>query len=707
MISRLLDNLRQRGVITVMAPYTVVAWLVMQVVALLQPALAFPIWIVSFFTVLLIAGFPVAFYIAWFFEYTEHGLKRTTVDPDPSQEPLSKRHWAGLVVTSLAALGIGYVSFGEVRTNLAKDAEGIEELALEQSIAVLPFKDQSADQDQRYLSEGIAEEMTSLLGRMAGLKVAAASSTFRLSERDLDPVEIGRRLDVATLLGGSIRSQGDQLKVRVELINVEDGKVLWTQNFSRKLENIFAVEEEITRSIVNLLQDRYLEKGSVTLQSKTANTDAYVLYLKGEEEFRKRTTESMKAARKLFEEAVGIDPEYASAHVGVAKSVLLLAKGDQNVGSLDPKIAATLAEQALDKAIVRSPDHAGAFASLGRVHVLRGQNDEALSAYDKALSINPNLAIAHLWKSVTLRTLQRYEAAVESLRKAASLDPTSSTVLHNLGFFLSQMSLLDEAEARFSELLALYPDLPQGYKGLGHVAWQKGELAKSVEFWGKAVELSPESSDIKYDYLGLLFTLQMEEVIPLATDPFYGANILLLKKEYEALHEKMAFDLGANPDDPWIAFEAGWYQMLVGDLVVGADLLIRADENLSDQDRFAAPMCMPGIEIAFAYQLKGDLEKAEAYIAQCERMLEIERKSIFANNNLDHLEARLHSLRKDGVKGAEALGQAYDNGWREWWVDLDPLLDTVRQDPEGSRITQEIKMSMENERTQARLSLAP
>ena len=702
MIAKLLDNLRQRGVITVMAPYTVIAWLIMQVVALLQPALAFPLWIVSFFTVLLIAGFPVALYIAWFFEYTDQGIKRTTVDPDPSQEPLSKRHWAGLAVTSVAAFGIAYVSFGEVRTNLAKEAEGIEELTLEQSIAVLPFKDQSADQDQRYLSEGISEEMTSLLGRMKGLKVAATNSTFRLSERGVDPVEIGRRLDVATLLGGSVRSQGDQLKVRVELINVEDGKVLWTQSFSRKLDEVFAVEEEITRSIVNLLQDRYLEQGSVTQASKTANTDAYVLYLKGEEEFRKRTTESMKAARKLFQEAVGLDPEYASAHVGVAKSVLLLAKGDENVGDLDPQISATLAERSIAKALVRVPDHANAYASLGRVHVLRGEHDEALSAFDKALSINPNLAIAYLWKSLTLETLQRYEDALATLRNAAGLDPTSSTILHNLGVFLSQMGLLDEAKEQLTILAELYPQSPLGFKGLGHVAWQKGAFAESLVHWRKAVELSPEGGDLKYDYWGLLFTLQMEEVVPLATDPFFAANILLLQGKYDELHAKMEFDHGANPDDPWIAFEAGWYHLLVGDQNKGAALLIEADGFLTDDDRFAPPMCMPGIEIAYAYQMSGDEAMAATYIDKCEEMLGVERKSIFPSSDLDFLEARIASLKGDGAKGALALKRAYEAGWREWWVGMDPLLGGVRGDPEGQLVIQAIEDSLSEEREKAR-----
>lgn len=706
MISRLLDELKRRGVITVMAPYTVGAWLLLQVVSILQPALTLPDWVMSFSTVILIAGFPIAFYISWFFEFTPEGLRRTTLDPEPSREHLSAYHWAGLGVTSLAAFGVGYLVFANVSANLAKDAEGIKQLALEQSIAVLPFKDQSADQDQAFLAEGIAEELTSLLGRMQGLKVAASSSSFHLAAQDLDPVQIGRRLDVASLLTGSIRAQGDQVKVRVELINVSDGKVLWTENFSRKLLDIFAVEEEVTRSIVNLLQDRYIEKGGVNTQSRTASADAYVLNLKAEEAFRQRTTASVKEARKLFQEAVGLDPEYAAAHVGVAKSVLLLAKGDENVGDLDPGVAATLAEQSLEKALLRAPDLPMAYASLGRVHVLRGEDDDAIVSYDKALALNPNLAIADQWKAMVLWRMQRHEEAVEVLERAAVLDPTSVTILHNLGYWRSELNRTEDARSSFEALVELYPDLPHGYKGLGHLAWQKGALADSLKYWKKAVALSPEGSDLQYDYLGLLFTLQMEEVEALATDPFYAANILLLKKDYEALFAKMDFDVAANPDDPWVAFEAGWYELIVGDREKGAQLLKRSDDLFGDMDRFEPYMCFPGIEFAYTYQFLGETEKASTYLNRCEAMLNAAQSQLYFVGSLDYLEARILSLRGQGEKGALALARAYDHGWREWWVSVDPLTETVRQTAKGAEVAAQIEASLAMERETARAYLA-
>lgn len=706
MLARLFDNLRRRGVITVMAPYTVGAWLLMQVMSVLQPALAFEQWVTTLVTVVLITGFPIAFYVAWFFEFTDNGIKRTTLEDEASLESLTSSHWAGLGLTSAAAIGIGYFFFQVVSTNLSKEAEGIEELALEQSIAVLPFKDQSADQDQRFFAEGIADELTGLLGRMPGLKVASASSTFRLMDRDMDPVAIGRRLDVATLLGGSIRVAGDQMKVRVELINVEDGKVLWTQNFSRKLLDIFAVEEEIARSIVNLLQDRYLEKGGVTLASKTANTDAYVLYLKGEEEFRKRTTGSMRAARKFYEEAVGLDPEYAAAHVGVAKTVLLLAKGRENLGNLDRQVAATLAEQTLAKALVRAPDLAAAYASQGRVHALRNEHDEAVSAYDKAIGLNPNLADAWLWKALAFSAQQKRNETFEFLLQAYDLDPISLPVLHNLGFILTNRGELAEAKQMFDELVEFFPESPLGHRGLANLAWREGSFADSLAEWKLALELSPEDLDIQFSYIGLLMSLGLvEQVKPLATDPFWAANILLLEGRYEELHAKMDFDVQAWPDDPWITFEAGWYQFLVGDVQKGATLIVKANQNLSEGERFTMPFCSPGIEIAYAYQVLGDSDHADEYMSKCEAKLELARSSGFEDSRNDHLAARLAAIQGKTALAADELNRAFENGMREWWVDLDPLLSTEQDNPEIVSTFAKVKSALAVERRIALLQL--
>jgi TolB-like protein len=682
MFVRLLDNLRRRGVITVMAPYTVGAWVLMQVIAVLQPALALPAWVMSLVTVILIVGFPVAFYIAWFFELTDDGLKRTTLEDEASLVKLSVFHWAGLGVASIAALGVGFFIFQEVSDNLAKDAEGIKELALEQSIAVLPFKDQSADQDQKYIAEGIADELTNILGGMRGLKVAAASSTFRLTEQDFDPIAIGRRLDVATLLGGSIRSQGDQLKVRVELINVGDGKVLWTQSFSRKLADIFAVEEEISRSIVNLLQDRYLEKGEVTVQSRTANTDAYLLHLRGEEEFRKRTPVSVKAARKFFEEAIGLDPEYAPARVGLAKTVLLLAKGTENVGKLDRKVAATLAEQSLNKALVRAPRNAEAFATLGRMHVLRGDHEAALSAYEKAIQLNPNLAAAYLWKFLSLRAERRYSDAHDAIEEALRLDPASLPVLHNMALEHNRLYQLDEAYAISIDLIELYPQSPMGHRVQAGISWQRGDLADSVRSWKRVFELAPDHFESKFDYIGLLMMLGLiEEAKPLATDPFWEANILLMEGKYQELHEKMAFDVAAHPDDPWVTFEAGWYHYLVGDLMQGVQLMARVGEMLGASDLYGMPMCSPAIEIAFAYKKIDRNDEAEDLIDQCRARVVTEREGEYYDSDYDFLAARMAAMAGDGDLAAKELQKAYDKGWRDWWVGQDPLLSSLDEHP--------------------------
>jgi len=272
---------------------------------------------------------------------------------------------------------------------------------------------------------------------------------------------------VETLLSGSIHKIGNQIRLRVELINAEDGMTLWSQSFSRELTDIFAVETEITRAIANLLQQRYLEAGSLTSLNSTASTDAYLMYLRGREQYRLQTTESTKEARRLFEQALALDPDYAMAYVALADTIIILAEGSAGFGILKADIAAILAEQHLAKALVRAPELAEAHAVRGlMLFYLKGETDAALPALNKALSLNPNLASAHLWRFVALEQLGRSQDAWPALQQAYKLDPIAITHQYNLAFKLAERGELTSAEQQYRQLIADFPGSPAGYIGL-------------------------------------------------------------------------------------------------------------------------------------------------------------------------------------------------------------------------------------------------
>ena len=707
LISRLLSELRRRNVIQPVVAYTVVAWAVVQVVNELGPVFALPEWISTLVAVAGLAGFPVAVYVAWFFDFTGGAIRREQDLDGAPLRTLTPLHWVGLLVIAGGAGGAGFLVFEDVRARLAKDSEGIVQLDIADSLAVMPFRDQSPARDQAYFAEGVSEELAALLGRLDGIRVSSFNAAYRLARDGRDAVSIGRALDVAAVVSGSARVSGDQIRVRAELIASEDGRVLWSDSFSRTLNEVGDVEADIARSIANLLQDRYLEAEDVPEMAGAASSDAYVLYLRARAAIRERTAESVKEARRLFEQSMGFDPEYAAAHVGLAETLWRLAAGGENFGVLDREVAARLARQSIERALVIDSTSPEAYANLGRVDALVGDHESALTHYAKALELNPSLADVYLWQYLSQRAEQRFVAAFESLEAALSLDPTSPAVLHNLGFELSLRGDFEGAREYFDRLINLEPDNPLGYRGLAEAAFRQGQLALSLGQWKKAWDLSPDTPLYAQSYRDVLFQLQLEDAyIPLATAAGEKVSILLLQGKLERVHELMAFDVAAQPDDPWILFEAGWYLYLDGDREAAASMLVDADALFSADDRFAMPLCSPAIEVALAHRQQGSDEVAERYLAECGRRLDDARSAVYTASGLDYLAARLAALGGREEEAARHLDAAIRHGWREWWTRLDPLFADLASSPRLIALFDRIDADLARQRDEARAFLA-
>jgi len=700
-----LPELRRRGVIQAVTAYTVTAWLLIQVFNELGPVFALPVWISSLVGTVAVAGFPIACYISWFFDFSGGRLTRSGRADESELKPLSIWHWSGLLIIAVGASASGYVMFEQLKERLDGEADSVAALLIEQSMAIIPFRDLSPTQDQAFLAEGLAEELTTLLGRIANLKVASSSASFTLTANGLDPVAVGRELGTASVLTGSVQSSGNRLRVRTELVSTEDGAVLWSESFSRALRDIFSVQEDIARSVTNLLQDRYLDAGELA-GSKTASSDAYVFYLKGRAGLRDRTAEAIKQSRRLFEQSIGLDPEYAPAYVGLAETMWLLADGGETFGTIDPSVAARVARQNVERALVLNDGFPEAFANLGRVEALLQNHITALSHFDKAISLNPNLPDVHLWRYLSLKAEQRYVEAMRALENAAELDPTAPAILHNLGFEQSLRGQFNLARETFDRLIALAPDNPLGHRGLADAAFREGKLVLSLTHWQRAAELSPETPAYREAYAGVLFGLQMAEAFkPLANLVGGDTNVLLIEGDYEKLHERMAFQRAANPDDPWIAFEAAWYHYLDGNDAIAAKILTGIDKMFSDADRFGTAMCSPGIELALALRQTGDEDTANAYAAECTSRLESARGRIYTDSALDYLAARIAAFYGDLDTATQELAQAVEHGWLEWWTSRDPLLKPLRRRAESDKSFQYIDEELARQRELARKNL--
>lgn len=703
MIKRFLSELKRRKVIKPLVAYFGISWLLLQVVGLIVSFMNLHPLVGPASLLVVVCGFPVAAYLSWHFDFTMDGIERThSIDEElnPKIEPFGPANWFGLSALVIISAFVGYQYLGSINEQQLASKEGLTTVKKADSIAVLPFTDQSPDKDQAYLAVGLSEEITSLLGSADGFKVSASRSSQILSDRGLTPVDIGKRLGVETVLTGSVRATGSRLRIRVELLETESGRAIWSNSFLRELKDVFELESEISRAVVNLLQDRYVKVGELTSLSSTNSVDAYVMYLKGREAYRKQTTEAMKEARQLFEQALALDPEYATAYVGLADTIAMLSEGGTTFGVLKPEIAATLAEQNLEKALVREPEIAQTYAVMGVVRLLRNQYEESIEAFDKALEINPSLSIAYMWKTNSLSMLQRYDEAIEAQTRARELDPLFVSHSYNLGVLLLWQGRDAEATEVFNTLKQDHPKSTFPYQGLADVYFSQGKFVASIRELKMAISLSPDNPDLKHRLNSSLLNLGLIDILKQQTsDPRYDSTILMLEGKLEELFNKMAFEQAASPDDYWTAFEAGWYHAMFGQQDKAIALISANYELLEDTDKYYMPQCSPAIEAAWAAQVQGNADRFNKIIKMCTQLLKNELPSEISL----YLDARLQALQGNKVQAIKSLEQAVDQGWREWWTKHDPLLDNIKSEDAYKTIIAFIDADLASQAGEARL----
>ena len=706
------SELRRRAVIRAVVVYIGICWLLLQIIAVLATNIQINPLVGPAVLVLLSCGLPVVIYLAWFFKLSSSDPMPPLKPDDATWQPIKppgRRHWAGLIVVVLAVGYIGAGYFSTVKQQQSARQQQAAAAKQPESIAVLPFTDQSPGKDQGYLALGLAEEITSLLGRARGFKVSASRSSQFLAEKGLTPLDIGRRLQVSTVLTGTVLASANRLQIRVQLLDIKTGETLWANSFSRNVTDVFAIENEIGRAVVNRLQDNLAAAGSFNTQASTSSADAYVLYLKGREQYRKQTTESMQQARQLFEQAVAVDPEYARGYVGLADTLLLLAKNSATFGLLDTDIAANLAQQNIEKALVRHPEMAEAYAVQGFIYNLQGHFEQAITEYDKATELNPSLAIAYMWKFLALNSLQRFHESILALEQAEQLDPLFQTNTYNLGWALTRAGRFDEAAAIFKQMKIDYPESTFSYQGLADLYFSQGNLVGAIRETKTASQLSPDDQRLAHKLISPMLNLGLADIVKqIATNPNlkstveqYQPAILILEKNFDGLFEQIDFSVAANPDDYWVQFEAGWYQSMYGDKQK-ALLLFTEKTNLIEQaDMFGMPLCSPAIEIAWAQQELGNKEVALELINQCRNLLEQQLTSSIVYFELHYLAARIYALENDPEQAVQALAKAIDIGWREYWTKYDPLLASLADNPEFQQLIQFLDQDLARQKAEA------
>lgn len=357
------------------------------------------------------------------------------------------------------------------------------------SIVILPFADHSPEKNQEYFCDGMTEELITALTKVAALRVVAAPSSFRLKGRSHDIRKVADQLNVATVLEGSVRKAGDRIRITAQLIQVADGSYLWSETFDRRLEHVFAIQEEISQAIVETLRIRLVEGQMASLLKRhTNNPIAHHLYLKGRFQWNMRSEESLQKAVDYFQQAIAEDPNYALAYTGVADASTLLG----NYGAAPPTRVRVVSKVAAKRAVDIDASLAEAHTSLA--HVLATYDWDWRSAeeeYRVALSLNPAYATARHWYSITyLAAVGRLDEALVEMTRARELDPLSLSINRDVAILLLFQRRYDEAIAQAQATISLDPTFAGGYWALGLALEQKALYAEAVEAFQKALIFS-------------------------------------------------------------------------------------------------------------------------------------------------------------------------------------------------------------------------
>ena len=465
-----LSELKRRNVIRMAGLYLVGAWLITQVAATLLPVFEAPGWVMKTIVGILALGFIPAMIFAWVFELTPDGLKRDSEIPEAqSIAPLTAQRMNRLIV---ALLVLAVVYFGFDKFVLAPKREAVlvssatqaitekvakqEKSENEKSIAVLAFSDLSPNKDQEYFSDGMSEEILNSLVRVDGLKVAGRTSSFFFKGKNEDLRIIGKALGVANVLEGSVRKQGDKVRITAQLIRAKDGFHLWSETYDGDLKDVFALQEKIAQAITGELQ--IILQGNQKTQLVnvgTRNAEAYQMYLQGRYHWNKRTPEEFGKAVVFFKQAIEKDPEYALAYSGLADTYTLFP----NYGDFRRKDYMPQAKAAAMKALELDPNLAEAYASFGEaIYYWEYDWVGAEKAFKRAIELNPKYATAHQWYAELLSNSGKHEQAIEQVSMALDLDPFSMVINRDMIFWLLHAKRYEQAFSQNKRANELFPD---------------------------------------------------------------------------------------------------------------------------------------------------------------------------------------------------------------------------------------------------------
>jgi tetratricopeptide (TPR) repeat protein/predicted Ser/Thr protein kinase len=423
-------------------------------------------------------------------ELRKEATTQATLSTKSVYRPVLRRRSRSILVAALVVVVVvaaGYFLIERIPVQAPPGGEMLPEVGWRSSIAVLPFRDFSPNQDQLYFCDGMTDALIGKLSGLQDLKVISMSSVMRFRDPERDIKEIGRELGVAAVLEGSIQKEDSRIRLSAQLINVADGAHLWSQTYDREVNSVFAIQDEISRAIVDVLKIRLLgDDRTAFVKRHTDNLEAYNAYTQGRFLWNKRTEEHILKSIEYFEKAIELDPDYALAYVGLADAYAVLPS---NVGTPVEEVLPK-AREAVKKALELDDELAEAHASLGLISGMGEERENAEKEFLRAIELNPGYAYAHYWYSTWLGSMGRTEAEMREVEIASELDPLSVVILTNLGCKkLARDSL--KAEELIERAIEIEPSRMSTYAAYGRCLRDLGWYEKALAVYARALEAAP------------------------------------------------------------------------------------------------------------------------------------------------------------------------------------------------------------------------
>lgn len=470
-IDNFFAELKRRNVYKVAVAYAIVGWLLVQVATQVFPFFEIPNWAVRLVVLAIVTGFPISLVIAWAFELTPEGLKRTE-DVDLAAQKRTKSHAWIYVVAVGAVLSIGLFFLGRFST-LNNAASRLSEAATassipQKSIAVLPFENLSDDKGAAYFADGIQDEILTKLASIADLKVISRTSTAKYKSKPEDLKTVSQQLGVANVLEGSVQKAADKVRINVQLIDARADSHLWAKSYDRDIKDVFTVESEVAQEIADSLQAKLSPAETNTLATApTKDTEAYDLFLKGEHEQRLADSslkpESFEQAAAWYRQAIARDPNFALAMARLVQNRIAYHWFVEQMSEAELTQVRNMAE----KAVALAPNLSEVHVALGQFyyHGYR-QYEQALAEFERALQLQPNASAALEYSGYVHRRQGQWERCLAELKRALEADPRNASLAANVSNTYIPLRMWKEAARAARHSLELDPYAADGMRTL-------------------------------------------------------------------------------------------------------------------------------------------------------------------------------------------------------------------------------------------------